>query len=37
MTTYKIEANTQYNSTEVFFESKPEQATINSLKEAKFR
>lgn len=37
MTTYKIESNTQYNSTEVFFESKPERTTIDSLKAVKFR
>ena len=37
MTNFKIETNAQYNSTEIFFESKPEQATINSLKERKFR
>lgn len=37
MTTYKIESNEQYNSTEVFFESKPERTTIDSLKAVKFR
>lgn len=37
MTEFKIENNAQYNSTEVFFESKPTREVIDSLKAVKFR
>ena len=37
MKEYKITTNEQYKSTEIFFDSKPERATIDSLKASKFR
>ena len=37
MTNYNIKINSQYNSTEIFFEGKPEEATRNILKANGFK
>ena len=37
MTNYNIKINSQYNSTEIFFEGKPEEATSNILKANGFK